>query len=1383
MKPLHLPLIVVGMLAPFLLTAQSLHLTGSTPSTNSANVALNTTITFQFDQALQLGTMSLDSIGERLLVSPQGQIQLHTLTYSSDLRSVTFGVSHQPNVDYTWVFYGLRAASGAVMDDFGLIRYSTYPAVSPFNVSGRLIIPDTPPVPGFSRTIVMLLSDLSFITEEDSDGPQESMRYAVTPDPLTGEYVVVGVRPGSYYVLAMMFSALNDEMKPIRTGIYANEVGMPMMLNVSDASVTGVELVMYPQDDGPEEPVEARDAFAFAKVFMAAEYPQSNPIMMEARLALREQGNDPFEWMIAYFSDPDSMVTMVNTDANRILSIDRFHYSTLSESERIPVDLQTVRPLPDDFLASRSAFETALQNGLGPDINRFMMLGEDAWLELHYTLSHFYFKYPDLLKVTSNHYWEIQFSSHTQAGYFESTYLIDAVTGVFIARKERSETWGPHGFDLISSSPVPMSANVPIQTRVEFTFSEPIRIETLNLQTRMQNWMVIPADRITIESIGYSEDHRTVWMDVTHTADTDYVWSFQAIRSSNGAALKTAEVVNYTTKGSVSPLFIAGSLIWPDPMLAPHPDQAMAVVVLLDSPDYFLTGMNGPPPGIKNVGAGLPDSWQHRMENVRPGTYYPAVFVLEKGFGNSRLIAFGFLPDLNDNPRSITITDQSFTRFNIPLWYTDPDRERPLVDAVYAFAKAEARMATLNPQARLIAIEGRSRRMPPSGDAQDWSVIYFSESDSIVTVIQAGERRLEIESFHYLSMPPDERVDVDLSTIKSIPDGFVRSRAAYQTAIQNGLGNDLARFQQTFNQGLEIRYNLGHFYWEYPEFTNVNSNPFWDIEFSVNSPSGNFEFTYLVDAVTGLFIGRKETAEAWHPDEFELTASMPAPLSANVPLQTTIQFAFSEQIRPETLSLQSRMMTWSVIPADKITIQHISYTDYNRTVVMQVTHMPNTDYAWTFQGVLSQDGGSLRTAEVVNYTTSSSASPLTIGGSLIWPDPQNIPRTDQAMAVVILLDSPQYFLNGMNGPPPGILNVGATNPGSWNYSIVNVRPGTVYPGVFVFTKGQMPPQLIAYGFLQDGNGNPAAITVSGQSLNGLNIPLHYANHQGEHHPIDVSEVIGMVRNHVAAQATGAELIIVYGREDIQRPIMPNGTSYDWRFIFYESATDTIQMMQVGSDGIFAIDRFHLSNIPEEERIPKELVRPLPNQFISSGQAMNTAMNNGLGELIGTALNGAWMQVRYDLSRFYFRHPGILDSNSPPFWEIQFNAELYGMDQQLIWQQEAIFLVDATNGAFIHKSVSTGLEDVEQPVKTELAQNYPNPFNPSTVIRYTLDAGRQTRLAVYDILGRQVAVLVDGMMPAGAHQVSFDASALPSGIYLYSLEAGGERIQRKMTLVK
>ncbi len=96
--------------------------------------------------------------------------------------------------------------------------------------------------------------------------------------------------------------------------------------------------------------------------------------------------------------------------------------------------------------------------------------------------------------------------------------------------------------------------------------------------------------------------------------------------------------------------------------------------------------------------------------------------------------------------------------------------------------------------------------------------------------------------------------------------------------------------------------------------------------------------------------------------------------------------------------------------------------------------------------------------------------------------------------------------------------------------------------------------------------------------------------------------------------------------------------------------------------------------------------------------------------------------------------------------------------------------------------SAGLHP-DRPDHYALSQNYPNPFNPSTTIRYDLPADNHVRLTVYDLLGRQVAVLVDQPMSAGRHQANFDASHLSSGLYIYRLESGNFNQTRQMLFVK
>ncbi len=97
----------------------------------------------------------------------------------------------------------------------------------------------------------------------------------------------------------------------------------------------------------------------------------------------------------------------------------------------------------------------------------------------------------------------------------------------------------------------------------------------------------------------------------------------------------------------------------------------------------------------------------------------------------------------------------------------------------------------------------------------------------------------------------------------------------------------------------------------------------------------------------------------------------------------------------------------------------------------------------------------------------------------------------------------------------------------------------------------------------------------------------------------------------------------------------------------------------------------------------------------------------------------------------------------------------------------------------------GIEDDpgDVPASFTLPQNFPNPFNPATVIRYALPSSGHARGVVYDILGREVATLLNTEMPAGEHQLKFDAKGLPSGVYIFRLEAGEYSSAIKMVVEK
>jgi hypothetical protein len=116
------------------------------------------------------------------------------------------------------------------------------------------------------------------------------------------------------------------------------------------------------------------------------------------------------------------------------------------------------------------------------------------------------------------------------------------------------------------------------------------------------------------------------------------------------------------------------------------------------------------------------------------------------------------------------------------------------------------------------------------------------------------------------------------------------------------------------------------------------------------------------------------------------------------------------------------------------------------------------------------------------------------------------------------------------------------------------------------------------------------------------------------------------------------------------------------------------------------------------------------------------------------------------------------------------------------QDEIVFI----NGDIYGVSISyvTGVENAEDVPRTfTLKQNYPNPFNPSTTISLLLPQREHVTLKVFDVLGREVATLVDGELNAGEHSVNFNAEWIPSGVYFAQMKAGNVVQRIKMVLVK
>lgn len=108
-----------------------------------------------------------------------------------------------------------------------------------------------------------------------------------------------------------------------------------------------------------------------------------------------------------------------------------------------------------------------------------------------------------------------------------------------------------------------------------------------------------------------------------------------------------------------------------------------------------------------------------------------------------------------------------------------------------------------------------------------------------------------------------------------------------------------------------------------------------------------------------------------------------------------------------------------------------------------------------------------------------------------------------------------------------------------------------------------------------------------------------------------------------------------------------------------------------------------------------------------------------------------------------------------------------------------------SGVILKYSIATSVKDPPKniPARFSLEQNYPNPFNPSSVIGYQLPSNSFVVLKIYDVLGREIKILVNERQKAGSHSVTFSASNLSSGVYFYRIEAGTFHDTKKLLLLK
>jgi hypothetical protein len=176
--------------------------------------------------------------------------------------------------------------------------------------------------------------------------------------------------------------------------------------------------------------------------------------------------------------------------------------------------------------------------------------------------------------------------------------------------------------------------------------------------------------------------------------------------------------------------------------------------------------------------------------------------------------------------------------------------------------------------------------------------------------------------------------------------------------------------------------------------------------------------------------------------------------------------------------------------------------------------------------------------------------------------------------------------------------------------------------------------------------------------------------------------------------------------------------------------------------------------------------------------------------LGQEIAGFPLSPGNPLLNSFETHPTVVDIDGDGDTEIfagRLDKYVYGWDTPGLFDSTKAWTTfkgnAARTGGQVRGQIVSVQEPGEIPERLLLEQNYPNPFNPGTTITYRVRGQEWVRLIIYDVLGRDVATLVDGIQSPGRHDVVWDATAMAGGVYVARLQAGTEIQSRKLLLLK
>ncbi len=469
----------------------------------------------------------------------------------------------------------------------------------------------------------------------------------------------------------------------------------------------------------------------------------------------------------------------------------------------------------------------------------------------------------------------------------------------------------------------------------------------------------------------------------------------------------------------------------------------------------------------------------------------------------------------------------------------------------------------------------------------------------------------------------------------------------------------------------------------------------------------------------------------------------PANGSLNVPLNTTITLQFNQAFDSTKGFAYSNIQEWG----------DYSISSDRRTYSYEATLSPNTTYFLYIQNFQSETGDKQQTPIITYFTTASAFPNLSVSG--VVQSGEN-PTTSANSLVFISNNNPMQS----DGSPDFVMATITDNSG--NYTIPYLTNGSYYLMAAKEVDGieGIDPR--------EGDGPDVLSNVDSVVVNNANIS---------------GKTLTFKHKYTFAQARDIASVLTIGNpgaDSLRRVEAYNvdstGAARKWDFYYVGNMPNNSHRVKVDyfENGIREIENgfaIFLAVVPIFD----------PAYAANSTTFIANAENAGGREFRRSLPAGGYFNI-YSMLGPLINSPFTrqMPEQHTAFWVANYIKDWYVGEQ--LYTDGMIFIGDKITGQIL-KVTNVNNAISNSPEGFSLSQNYPNPFNPNTVISYRLSVVSDVTLKVYDLLGREIATLVNEQKSAGIHSVTFNASNLPSGIYIYRLQAGKYTESKKMILMK